>query len=162
MPKFKDYAETTYTVPMVKREKNRKINPKTNRMKNFKKTKQMVTDVPPEERSFKNIPKYATGKNKVTPQAWLEIQSEKLKPEHSAQSYGKSANGKWYGWSHRAINGFKVGDEIKGDSLGKKVEYDKLPDGSSDFDKPSYEDDFTIKDDAQAREIAMRFAENVS
>jgi len=162
MPKFKDYADKKYTVPMAKREKYKKINPKTNRMKNFKKTRQMVTEIPPEERSFKNIPKYASGKNKVTPQAWLEIEAEKAKPEHSATSFGKSANGKWYGWSHRAIYGFKAGDEVKGDSLGKKVEYPELPDGSPDFDKPSYEADFTIKDDSQAREVAIRFAENVS
>lgn len=162
MPKFKKFAETTYTVPMAKREKYKKINPKTNRVKNFSKTKQMVTEIPPEERSFKNIPKYATGKTKVKFQDWLEIEQEKIKPDHTANSFGKAKNGKWYGWSHRAVYGFKAGDEVKGDNLGKKVEYAKLPDGADDFDKPSYEPDFTIKDDTHAREVAIAFAENVS
>lgn len=184
MPKFKKFAETTYTVPMAKREKYKKVNPKTNRMKNFSKTRQMVTEIPPEERSFKNIPKYSTGKNKVTPQAWLEIEQEKIKPDHSANSFGKSANGKWYGWSHRAIYGFKTGDEVKADSMGKKVDYPKYTQsdvdaaqakavktgetaiiptvGELDFDNGKYESDFTIKDDAHAREVAITFAENVS
>jgi hypothetical protein len=185
MTKFKDFVETTYTVPMIKREKHRKINPKTNREKNFKKIKQLVTKVPPEERSFKNIPKYSTGKNKVTPQAWLEIKGEKTHPDHSVASIGKSAaDGKWYGWSHRAIYGFKAGDEVKGDSMGKKVDYPKYTQsdvdaalaaaaksdkataiptiGELDFDNGKYESDFTIKNDAHAREIAITFAENVS
>lgn len=184
MSKFKDFAETTYTVPMAKREKHRKMNPKTNRMKNFKKVRQLVTEIPPEERSFKNIPKYSTGKNKVTPQAWLEIKGEKTHPDHSTTSIGKAANGKWYGWSHRAMYGFKAGDKVTGDSIGKKVDYPKftaadvkaaeaaaaksgkatvIPTiGAEDFDNGKYEPDFTIKDDAHAKEVAIRFAENVS
>ena len=185
MPKFKDFVDTTYTVPMIKREKYRKINPKTNREKNFKKLRQLVTKVAPEDRSFNNIPKYATGKNKVTPQAWLLIKGEKTHPDHSVASIGKSeADGKWYGWSHRAIYGFKAGDEVKGDSIGKKVEYPKYTQsdvddaqtaaaksdksiaiptvGELDFDNGKYEADFTIKNDAQAREVAITFAENVS
>ena len=58
--------------------------------------------------------------------------------------------------------GFKAGDEVKGDNLGKKVDYPKLPDGHLDFDKPSYEPEFTIKDDAHAMEVAKTFADNVS
>jgi len=157
MPKFKKFAETTYTVPMAKREKYKKMNPKTNRMKKFSKTRQMVTEIPPEERSFKNIPKYATGKTKVKFQDWLEIEHDE-----KGSSYGKAKNGKCYGWSHRAVYGFKAGDEVKGDNLGKKVDYPKLPDGQLDFDKPSYEPDFTIKDDAHAMEVAKTFADNVS
>lgn len=185
MPKFKDFAEATYTVPMIKREKYRKINPKTNREKNFKKLRQLVTEIPPKERSFKNIPKYATGKNKVRFQDWLEIKGEKREPDHVAQSFGKSdADGKWYGWSHRAVYGFGVGDEVKGDSGGKKVDYPKftvddvkaaesaaekskeatiIPTvGEIDFDNGNYESDFTIKTDAQARDVAIRFADSVS
>lgn len=185
VPKFKKFAETTYTVPMAKREKYKKVSPKTNRMKNFSKTKQLVTEIPPEDRSFKNIPKYSTGKNKVTPQAWLEIKGEKTHPDHSVASIGKSAaDGKWYGWSHRAIYGFKAGDEVKADSMGKKVDYPKYTQsdvdaaqaasaktgkaaiiptvGELDFDNGKYEADFTIKNDAHAREVAITFAENVS
>jgi hypothetical protein len=163
MPKFKDFVETTYTVPMIKREINRKINPKTNRMKNFKKIKQLVTNIPPEKRTFKNLPKYADGKSKVRFQDWLLIKGEKISPNNTVNSIGKSeADGKWYGWSHRAVYGFKAGDEVKGDNMGKKVIYPKLPDGSYDFDNPSYEDDFIIKDDSHAREVAITFAKNVS
>ena len=185
MPKFKDFVEITYTVPMAKREKYRKINPKTNREKNFKRIRQLVTKVSPEERSFKNIPKYATGKNKVRFQDWLLIKGEKTHPDHSVASIGKSeADGKWYGWSHRAVYGFKAGDKVKGESIGKKVEYPKYTQsdvdaalaaaaksdkaaaiptvGELNFDNGKYEADFTIKDDAQAREVAITFAENVS
>jgi hypothetical protein len=186
MPKFKDFVETTYTVPMIKREKYRKINPKTNREKNFKRMRQLVTKVAPEGRSFKNMPKYSTGKNKVSFQDWLLIKGEKTHPDHSVASIGKSeADGKWYGWSHRAVYGFKAGDKVTGDSIGKKVEYPKYTQsdidaaksaasksgeatviiptvGELDFDNGKYEPDFTIKDDAHAREVAIRFAENVS
>jgi hypothetical protein len=186
MPKFKDFVETTYTVPMIKREKYRKINPKTNREKNFKRMRQLVTKVAPEDRSFKNMPKYSTGKNKVSFQDWLLIKGEKTHPDHSVASIGKSeADGKWYGWSHRAVYGFKAGDKVTGDSIGKKVEYPKYTQsdidaaksaasksgeatviiptvGELDFDNGKYEPDFTIKDDAHAREVAIRFAENVS
>ncbi len=42
------------------------------------------------------------------------IRPEKNKPEHSTCSIGFSAkNGKWYGWSHRAIYGFKIGSTCK-------------------------------------------------
>ncbi len=38
----------------------------------------------------------------------------KANPKHSVCSIGYcSRDGKWYGWSHRAIYGFKVGDTIK-------------------------------------------------
>jgi hypothetical protein len=33
--------------------------------------------------------------------------------------------------------------------------------GEINFDKPSYEADFTIKNDNHAREVAIAFAENV-
>jgi hypothetical protein len=115
------------------------------------------TKEPLTKRSFKNLPKYSNGKSKVRFQDWLHIKTEK------DGSYGKSeADGKWYGWSHRAVYGFGVGDEVKGDSLGKKVEYPKLPDGEFDFDNGKYEPDFVIKNDKQAREVAITFAKNVS
>lgn len=156
-------VEEQYDVKLLKREKYRKINPKTNREKNFHKQRFMKTDIPPEKRSFKNIPKYATGKNKVDFKEWLMIQAEKRSPDHSVESIGKSeADGKWYGWSHRAVYGFKKGDEIKGDSLGKKVIYPKLPNGEFDWDNGKYEPDFVISSDSHAKQVAATFAENVS
>jgi hypothetical protein len=113
------------------------------------------TNIPPEKRSFKNLPKYSDGKSRVKFQEWLHIKGEggrnpsdcKKGQPPTPNSYGKSSNGKWYGWSHRAVYGFKAGDEIKGDNLGKKQTTDP---------------DFTIKNDDHAREVAMTFADNVS
>jgi hypothetical protein len=91
----------------------------------------------------------------------LEIKGEKRSKDSNVNSFGKAANGKWYGWSHRAISSFKAGDDVTGDSLGKKVTYPKNADGSYDFDNGNYEPDFTIKDDGHAREVAKTFADNV-
>lgn len=41
------------------------------------------------------------------------IQPEKRDPEHGVCSIGFSVkDGKWYGWSHRAIFGFKIGSKV--------------------------------------------------
>lgn len=145
-----------FQVKMAKPEKYRKMNPKSNRMKNFKRVRYLSTDIKPEKRTFENQPKYADGHPKVRFQDWLGIETgEKT-------GVGKATDGKWYGWSHRAVYGFKAGDKVTGDSGGKKVDYPKLPDGSEDWDNGNYEADFTIKDDAHAKEVAMRFHDSVS
>lgn len=163
MPKFKEFVDNKYEIPMIKKEVNRKINPKTNRMKNFKKEKYHGTNVEPSDRTFKNLPRYANDKPKVKFQNWLLIKGEKSKPDHSVNSIGKSkADGKWYGWSHRAVAGFKVGDKVIGDNAGKKVDYPKLADGTLDFDNGKYEADFTIKNDLHAKQVALTFADSVS
>ena len=129
MPKFKDFADSTYTVPMVKR----KLPP-------------LVTDIKPEERSFDNLPKYSTGKSKVRFQDWLMIKSEKSDPDDTVHSFGKSeADGKWYGWSHRAVYGFGKGDKVSKDICGN-----------------TSGKEYTIQSDEQAREVAMAFADDVS
>ncbi len=179
LKKFVEGEGKGYQVRMAKPEKYRKLNPKTNRMKNFKRQRFMSTDIKPSERTFKNQPRYADGKPKVTFQQWLEIKTE---PD---LRIGKGADGKWYGWSHRAVYGFKTGDKITGDNLGKKVKYPKYTKadleaeqaaakpgenkamtfhviGQENFDNPQYEPDFIIKNDAHAREVAARFADNVS
>jgi len=156
LKKFVEGEGKGYQVRMAKPEKYRKINPRTNREKNFKRQRFMSTDIAPEKRTFKNQPKYADGNSKVKFQDWLEIKTEPDK------RIGKAADGKWYGWSHRTVYGFKAGDKITGKHDAKKVEYPKLPDGSLDFDNGKYEPDFTIKDDNHAREVAMTFADNVS
>ena len=157
LKKFVEGEGKGYQVKMAKPEKHRKINPRTNRMKNFKKQRFMSTDVSPADRSFDNQPKYADGKSQVNFKDWLEIETET-----GTNNLGKAANGKWYGWSHRAVYGFKSGDEVTGDSGGKKVDYPKLPDGSNDWDNGKYEADFTIKNDTHAKEVAARFADSVS
>ncbi len=135
-------SEGVYKIPMLKMEKNRKFNPKTNRMKNFRKVMHHETDIAPEKRTFRNLPKYASGAPQVGFRQWLLINQEK------DGAYGKSeADGKWYGWSHRAVFGFGEGDRVEGGSMGKKN---------------SSEKDFTVKNDAHAKEVAKQFARNVS
>ena len=42
------------------------------------------------------------------------IKPEKISPDHNVCSIGfSSIDGKWYGWSHRAIFGFKIGSKCK-------------------------------------------------
>ena len=76
-------------------------------------------------------------------------------------SIGKSIkDGKWYGWSHRAIFGFKIGDEVKkGDccaSSGWTEEYLKNhPD-----DKP-LPVGFKAKTEEDCKKMAIAFASSV-
>jgi len=139
--KFVDQHE----VPMINKEKVRKMNPKTNRMKNYKKTRMLKTDIDPKDRTFKNLPRYSDGKVKVRFQDWLQIKSEKTHPDHNVASIGKSeADGKWYGWSHRDVAGFTKGDKVTKDTCGSNGR------------------EFTIKNDDQARQMAIDFARGVS
>lgn len=77
-------------------------NPYTGRKKKLNVSRYLLTDVDPAKRTLNNIPKYATGKKKVTFERWLMIQ-------RTGMGVGKSlADGKWYGWSHRAISSFNT------------------------------------------------------
>jgi len=163
MTKFKEFADNTYSILMLNRLKNKKLNPKTNRIKTFKKVQHHITKVKPSDRTFKNLPKYADGKSKVSFQNWLLIKGQKRQSGHDRESIGKSeALGAWVGWSHRAVYAFKAGDKVTGNSAGKKVEYPKLSNGDLDYDNGKYEADFTIKDDVHAKQVAITFADNVS
>jgi len=96
--------------------------------------RKVKTNIPPSKRTFKNMPRYSTGKAKVRFQDWFEM-------KHKTHSTGLGSDRKWYGWSHRAVYGFKVGDKIKkGDVIYKGHEY-------------------TIKD---AKQAAIDFADEVS
>ena len=55
---------------------------------------------------------------------------------------------KWYGWSHRAIYGFKVGDKIKKGTCG--------------YEEMKKKGLLNIKTEDQAKEVAKIFAEDVS
>ena len=91
------------------------------------------------------------------------IKPEKARPDHTVCSIGfNEAEQKWYGWSHRAIYGFAVGDIVKeGDccaSSGWTEEYlaehpeedNSLPVG------------FKAKNLDEAKRMAIAFAESVS
>lgn len=120
---FENSNETMYEVPLLKGK---------GRLK---------TKIPPEKRTFKNIPKYSTGKNRVKFQDWLELYDFVTN-----KNVAKSPNGKWYGWSHRAVYGFGIGDKIKKGDSG----YEYL------------NKEYTIKTDDQAKEAAINFADSVS
>lgn len=134
-----------YKVPMIDREKEKRLNPKTNRIKTFRNIRYLLTDIPPEKRDFKNLPRYATKKPKVRFTDWLEIDCQKRNPNHSAYSWGWAPNGKCYGWSHRAVHGFAVGETVKPDTCG------------NDSKK-----EYVIKTREQAEETAKKFADDVS
>ena len=134
-----------YRVPLIDKEKNKKINPKTNRIKTFRTTKYLSTDIPSEERDFKNLPRYANKKPKVRFQDWLEIDGKKRNPNSSVTSWGWAPNGKCYGWSHRAVHGFKIGDVVKSDICGNESKKE-----------------YIIKTREQAEEAAKNFADDVS
>jgi hypothetical protein len=145
MTKFKEFASSTYTVKMKKPKKVKELNPDTLRHKTYKRVRAMITSVPPERRNLKNIPKYTDGREKVKFQDWMDIKGEKRKETSTANTYGKSgADGKWYGWSHRSVNGFAIGDTVKPTDAG------------------SDNKEYTIKTDDQARQAAIDFAEEVS
>jgi len=105
------------------------------------------TDISPEERSFKNLPRDSKKKPKCRFQDWLGIKG----------NGGQGTDGKYYGWSHRAVYGFGVGDVIKPGSIGNK--YDK--DGAWDDDRVDFEP-YTIKTEKEAKEHAIRFRNDVS
>jgi hypothetical protein len=60
-------------------------------------------------------------------------------------SVGKGRDGKWYGWSHRAIYGFEPGHVVKEGDIG----FDKLG-------------NFHVKTEEDARKVAEAFARDVS
>jgi hypothetical protein len=61
-------------------------------------------------------------------------------------------DGKWYGWSHRAIVGFKIGDKL----------FDSKFKGKSDSTKFIEHGDKTIKNKEDAQQAAKNFAAYVS
>ena len=139
-----DQGSGQYKVPLIDKQKDKLLNPKTNRIKTFKTTRYLFTDIPPDKRDFKNLPRYANKKPKVRFQDWLEIDAKKLQPTHSVTSWGWSPNGKCYGWSHRAVHGFSIDEVVKTDTLGN-----------------SSGQEYVIKTKEQAEQAAKNFAKDV-
>jgi hypothetical protein len=139
--KFSKYDEKTFLVKKIKPHRVRDLNPKTLRMKTYKRNDYLKTDIPIEKRTFNNLPRYADKKPRVRFQDWLGI-----KTDHKAGcSVGKAeSDGKWWGWSHRAVAGFGIGDKVTKDTCGNtKGEY-------------------TIKTDDEARQTAINFAKDIA
>lgn len=88
---------------------------------------------------------------------------ELISPDHKTCSIGKShIDGKWYGWSHRAMFGFQIGDVVKeGDctaSEGFTDEYlAKHPEERSGLPVG-----FEAKTEEDAKKMAIAFAKSVS
>jgi len=167
-----DLKDGEYAVPMAKKEKVRAMNKRTNRMKNFKRMRYHVTDIKPEDRSFKNLPRYADKSPRCTFQQWLGIKG-------GSCDGPQGTDGKFYGWSHRAVYGFGVGDVIKPGSIGNKYEYtDEVRDEYNrlydlDWKNKTKEADaylktkanfepYTIETEKEAKEHAIRFGRDVS
>ena len=132
--------EEQYLVPKAKKKKVRDFNPRTNRMKKFKRTDYLKTNIPPEKRTFKNKP------DAVRFQDWLGIKGEKREPGHSVTSFGRGFNGQWCGWSHRAVACFQIGKIVPKTCCGNI--------------KPGTK--WTVKTDDEAKKQAMAFADDVS
>ena len=95
------------------------------------------------KRTLKNKPKG------VSPREWMKIQKDtqfKTEPWFNTGIWGKSEiDGKYYGWSHRAIHGFQKGDKVKHNSMGNWKD-----------------SDFVIQSDREAAKTASYFSDNVS
>ena len=143
--KFKDYDDKTFLVKRLKPDKVKDLNPNTLRMKTYKRNAYIKTEVPMVKRTLGNLPRYSDKKPKVHFKEWMGIKGEKINSKHDVDSFGKAeADGKWYGWSHRAIYGFGIGDVVKPDTIGNE--------GGKEY---------TIKTDDQARDAAIAFAKEV-
>jgi len=93
------------------------------------------------------------GKYIGTPKmANLLVNKKGITPELASKtdnvcSIGKSTDGKWYGWSHRAICGFKPGSVVrKGDCVAEERAF-----------RPG----FKAKTPADAKRMAKAFADSV-
>lgn len=88
---------------------------------------------------------------------------QKSEPSHKVCSIGKSLkDGKWYGWSHRAIHGFSIGDEVReGDccaTSGLIEEYLK----DHPKENRSLPVGFVAKTDDDCKRMAIAFADSVA
>ena len=90
------------------------------------------------------------------------IKPEKADPSHNVCSIGFcEKKQKWYGWSHRAIYGFGVGDEVKeGDCAAESGWIDEYLEQHPEADK-SLPVGFIAKTLDDARLMAIAFADSV-
>ena len=141
MTKFREYNDKTFLVKKLKPLKVKDLNPNTLRMKTYKRIDYVKTEVPVEKRTLNNIPRYADKKPKVHFKDWMGFKMADTK--HSVAK--AEADGKYYGWSHRAISGFGVGDIVKPDTIGNGTGKE-----------------YEIKTDDEAKAAAIAFAKEVA
>ncbi|MFW6242671.1 MAG: hypothetical protein ACOC2W_00770 [bacterium] len=96
-----------------------------------------------EKRTLKNKP------NKTSIREWMQIEKDdrfKDEPWYDKGNWGKSkVDGKYYGWSHRAIFGFYPGHKVKSSTGGNPKDTE-----------------WTIKSDKDAAMMAALFSKSVS
>lgn len=79
------------------------------------------------------------------------IEPERIDEESSVCSVGfRAEDRKWFGWSHRAIAGFGIGDKLYEEQFG------------DDDTLPRQHGSVTIETIEQARQAAVNFARSVS
>ena len=140
--KFKDYDDKTFMVKRLKPIKVKDLNPNTLRTKTYKRVGYVKTEVPIERRTLNNLPRYSDSKPKVHFRDWMGM---KMCRDTSHSVAKADADGKYYGWSHRAIYGFGIGDVVKADTCGNETGKE-----------------YTIKSDDQAKQAAIAFAKDVA
>jgi hypothetical protein len=131
---------------------------------------EIINGKPYGSKNFKMTSAYTPEGNYIgdSKAAWRLCVKRGIKPELAKStdkvcSIGYSTkDGKWYGWSHRAIYGFKIGDKVKkGDccaSSGWTKEYLKEH-PELDMSLPV---GFKAKTMYDARRMAIAFADSVS
>lgn len=125
----------------------------------------LEAETPTEKRTMKNLPRYSTGKPKVPFTEWLGLKGQG----------SKGFDGKYYGWSHRAVWGFGVGDTIKIGHIGNKYQYSSEVQkkcnaiaAKGDYkEADAYYQSITFKPykietEEEAKEHAIRFGKDVS
>lgn len=81
-----------------------------------------------------------------------DVVAEMASPRHSACSIGRCPDGSWYGWSHRAVCRFRLGDKLFREDFPGRTD-----------DLPFVEwGDVEIRSEAQARKAACNFAAYVT
>ena len=92
-----------------------------------------------------------------------EVISSKKKNKDQPCSIGRSVlDGKWYGWSHRAIHGFEVGDKVKkGDCCASSGLIDSYLKKHPELDV-SLPVGFVAKKIKDTKRMAIAFADSVS
>ena len=89
------------------------------------------------------------------------INPEKANVRDNVCSIGKSRHdGKWYGWSHRAIYGFSIGDTVKeGDCCAMCGTLEEFRTSENDKSLPV---GFVAKTEEDCKRMAIAFADSVS
>ncbi len=90
------------------------------------------------------------------------IEPEKASPLHKVCSIGWcKEERRWYGWSHRAIYGFGIGDKVKKGDCTNSSGYIESYIKEHPEDDKSLPVGFTAKDYTDCRTMAIAFAESV-